>query len=115
MTSLLQFSPFASTLTPEFWTTFSKLKIDSLKLSDQAVDVHGSYFPGKTVVDRETGQHLSLGTSLHFSSDAFSTEHLEKRQVGGLETPEHVLIDLLGLMTYKIQRFLHDSGQASQL
>lgn len=71
MATLLQFSPFASTLSPDFWTAFTKLKIDSLKLSEHPVVVHGSYQAGKTILDKETGQQLSLGTSLSFANDAF--------------------------------------------
>ncbi|CAD6565237.1 MAG: Autophagy protein 7 [Cyphobasidiales sp. Tagirdzhanova-0007] len=78
MTSLLQFSPFASVLTPEFWTTFSKLKIESLRLSDEAVTVHATYSAGKAVLVRETGQQLSLGASIHLGSEAFDDPGLEK-------------------------------------
>jgi hypothetical protein len=71
---IVQFSPLTSTLSPEFWTAFSKLKIDHLQLSDAAVPVAGRYHPGKSVLDRETGQQLSLGTSIHFDDAAFSVE-----------------------------------------
>ena len=72
--TVLQFAPFASSLTPDFWTTFTKLKIDALKLSESPVPLRGVYEPGKSVHDRETGQQLSLGASARFESNAFDTE-----------------------------------------
>ena len=71
MSTLLQFSPLASSLHPDFWQALTRLKIDSLKLSEEAIDVVGRYSTGRTVLDRETGQNLSLGTSVHYDAAAF--------------------------------------------
>lgn len=70
----LQFSPLASTILPEFWTSLSKLKVDELKLSQHPIPIRGSYGPGRSVVDKTTGQQLSLGTSIHFDGDAFEEQ-----------------------------------------
>lgn len=67
----LQFSPFVSTILPEFWTSLSKLKIDELKLSQHPIPIRGSYGPGRSVIDKSTGQQLSLGTAMTFDGDAF--------------------------------------------
>jgi ubiquitin-like modifier-activating enzyme ATG7 len=69
--SILQFAPFASSLTPDFWTAFTTLKIDALKLSESPVPLRGHYGPGKAIFDRESGLQLSLGASVHFDSNAF--------------------------------------------
>jgi ubiquitin-like modifier-activating enzyme ATG7 len=65
----LQFSPFSSTILPEFWTSLTKLKIDELKLSQHPVPVKGVYHPGRRVLDRDTGAQLSLGTNITFDGD----------------------------------------------
>lgn len=72
--TVLQFAPFASSLTPDFWAAFSSLKIDALKLSEAPIPLRGHYGPGKRVVDRESGQQLSLGASARFEGTAFDTE-----------------------------------------
>lgn len=73
----LQFSPFASTVLPEFWTSLSKLKIDELKLSQHPIPVKGSYVPGRSVVDRGTGQQFSLGTPITFDGESLREQNAE--------------------------------------
>lgn len=73
----LQFSPFASTILPEFWTSLSKLKIDELKLSEHPIPLKGSYGPGRSVIDRNTGQQLGLGTPITFDAISFESSKVE--------------------------------------
>ncbi len=69
---LLQFTPFASVVQPGFWNELTKLKIDVLKLSQEAIPICGSYSIGKAVTDRETGLEVALGCTLTVGADAFS-------------------------------------------
>lgn len=70
--SALQFTPFTSTVLPEFWSAFTKIKIDQLKLSEQPVSIRGNYTAGKSILDRETGKQLSLGTSITFNDESLT-------------------------------------------
>lgn len=70
----LTFAPFASSLTPEFWSAFAKLKVDVLKLSDEAVPLSATYSAGKTVRDRETGVDIALQPYLHFDASSFDKQ-----------------------------------------
>ena len=45
-TSLLQFAPFTSTIESGFWHTFTKLKLEKLKLSEEDVPITGYYSNG---------------------------------------------------------------------
>jgi ubiquitin-like modifier-activating enzyme ATG7 len=56
------------------WHKLSDLKIDVLKLSEEAVPLRGSYTIGKTVKDRETGQEIVLPCSLTIGGDGFDHE-----------------------------------------
>ncbi|KAG8950091.1 Autophagy protein 7 [Tulasnella sp. 424] len=68
---LLQFTPFSSTVQPAFWNELTNLKIDVLRLSQDAIPIHASYSIGRAVVDRETGMEVALGCNLVVSGDAF--------------------------------------------
>lgn len=70
--NLLQFTPFSSIVQPAFWHELTKLKIDVLKLSQDAVPILGSYSVGRSVLDRETGQEVALGCNLVVGGDAFA-------------------------------------------
>jgi ubiquitin-like modifier-activating enzyme ATG7 len=68
---IVQFQPFSSLVQPSFWHSLTDLKIDVLRLSDDFLPVSGSYAPGRTIRDRETGQEIDLGCHLSLSGDAF--------------------------------------------
>ena len=71
---IVQFAPFQSLVEPAFWHALTDLKIDVLRLSDDAIPVSASYAPGRAVRDRETGQDIALGCNMAVSGDAFSKD-----------------------------------------
>ena len=71
---IVQFAPFQSLVQPAFWHALTDLKIDVLRLSDDALPLAASYAPGRAVKDRETGQEIALGCNLAVSGDAFGKE-----------------------------------------
>lgn len=68
---IVQFAPFSSLVEPSFWHALTNLKIDVLRLSDDAVDLSGSYSTGRSVKDRETGNDIALGCNLTVGGEAF--------------------------------------------
>jgi ubiquitin-like modifier-activating enzyme ATG7 len=47
------------------------MKIDVLRLSDEALTMSGSYSVGRSIRDRETGQNIALGCNLTVGEDAY--------------------------------------------
>lgn len=70
--AILKFVPFSTNIHPTFWQELSSLKIDKLQLSDDAVAIHAHYTAGKVVLDRQTGESVSLGSQI--SLDAASLQ-----------------------------------------
>ncbi|KAL1948012.1 hypothetical protein VTO73DRAFT_12087 [Trametes versicolor] len=68
---IVQFAPFQSLVQPAFWHALTNLKIDVLRLSDDAVPVNANYAIGRSVKDRETGKEIALGCNLSVGDDAF--------------------------------------------
>jgi ubiquitin-like modifier-activating enzyme ATG7 len=65
--TLLQFSPLPTTIPPSFWHALTNLKLNHLRLSEDAVPVKGNYTIGRVVKDRragEAGRVVELGGSL---------------------------------------------------
>ena len=81
---ILQFSPFSSIVSPEFWHKVTDLKIDVLKLSDDAVPITGTYGIGRTVVDRETGKEVVMHTNFTVGGDSFGKEGEVQQAHGGV-------------------------------
>ncbi|KAG8932462.1 Autophagy protein 7 [Tulasnella sp. 418] len=71
---VLHFTPFSSIVQPAFWHELTRLKIDVLKLSQEAVPINASYSIGRAVLDRETGMEVPLGCNLVVGGDAFQSE-----------------------------------------
>ncbi|KZT63589.1 E1-like protein-activating [Daedalea quercina L-15889] len=71
---IVQFTPFSSLVQPAFWHALTDLKIDVLRLSDEAIPVHGSYSAGRSVKDRESGAEIALGCNLSVGGESFSKE-----------------------------------------
>ncbi|SRR5258708_1075041 len=69
---LVQFTPFASTVSPAFWHTLTKIKLEVQKLSSDALPIVASYRAGRTFRDRETGVDVSMPSSLSLAEDAFN-------------------------------------------
>lgn len=67
----LQFAPFSSLVSPAFWHKLTDLKIDILKLSDEALPITGTYTAGKAIIDRETGNEVVLPTSFSVGGESF--------------------------------------------
>lgn len=71
---ILQFTPLSSLVQPSLWHKLTDLKIDVLKLSEEAVTLRGSYTMGRTVKDRETGQKIALPCSLSVGGEGFEDD-----------------------------------------
>lgn len=71
---IVQFAPFSSLIQPSFWHELTNLKIDVLRLSDEALPISGSYSAGRSVKDRETGQEIALGCNLSVGSESFDKD-----------------------------------------
>lgn len=69
---IVQFTPLSSLVQPAFWHALTDLKIDVLRLSDDAVPVFGSYSIGRSVKDRETGVEIALGCNLVVGGESFA-------------------------------------------
>ena len=68
--TIVQFAPFQSLVQPAFWHALTELKIDVLRLSDDAQPVAATYTAGCAVKNHETGQDIALGCNLSVSGDA---------------------------------------------
>ncbi|KAF8060911.1 hypothetical protein FPV67DRAFT_312395 [Lyophyllum atratum] len=71
---IVQFAPFSSLVQPSFWHELTNLKIDVLRLSDEALTIAGSYSVGRSVTDRESGKEIVLGCNLSVGSESFNKE-----------------------------------------
>ncbi|GJE98792.1 E1-like protein-activating enzyme [Phanerochaete sordida] len=72
--TIIQFQPFSSLVEPAFWHALNNMKIDVLKLSDDFIPVTGSYAPGRSITDRESGQDIAMPSALTLAGDAFSED-----------------------------------------
>ncbi|KAK4704028.1 ubiquitin-like modifier-activating enzyme ATG7, partial [Phenoliferia sp. Uapishka_3] len=70
----LQFAPFSSSISPDFWHALTTLKLNVLKLSDDPVPVSASFTRGRTVKDRKTGEEVGLGCTLELDGNAFEAD-----------------------------------------
>jgi ubiquitin-like modifier-activating enzyme ATG7 len=68
---IVQFTPFSSLVQPAFWHALTDLKIDVLRLSDDALPINASYTVGRSVTDRETGNEIALGCNMIVGAGAF--------------------------------------------
>ncbi|KAJ7634860.1 hypothetical protein FB45DRAFT_910076 [Roridomyces roridus] len=68
---IVQFAPFASLVQPAFWHELTTLKIDVLRLSDDALPISGSYSVGRSITDRETGTEIALPCNLSVGPESF--------------------------------------------
>ncbi|KAG6826696.1 hypothetical protein H0H92_014812 [Tricholoma furcatifolium] len=71
---IVQFAPFSSLIQPSFWHELTNLKIDVLRLSDEAIPISGSYSVGRSVTDRESGQEIALGCHMSVGSESFNKD-----------------------------------------
>lgn len=75
---VLQFAPFASQISPSFWTSLASLKLDELQLSDSKVSVAARYSTGKSTYDRTSGDTIHLPVNLHLDSDSLDQSFATK-------------------------------------
>ncbi|KAJ7615741.1 hypothetical protein DFH06DRAFT_1365795 [Mycena polygramma] len=68
---IVQFTPFSSLVQPAFWHELTSIKIDVLRLSDEALPITGSYSVGRSVTDRETGNEITLGCNISVGPESF--------------------------------------------
>lgn len=68
---MAQFSPFSTSIAPNFWHSLTKIKLQILKLSDESIPIHGSFTKGRTTVDRQTGQKIGFGDIFELDGNAF--------------------------------------------
>lgn len=71
MAAPLQFAPFATSISPDFWHALTTLKLNVLKLSDAPVPISATFTRGKTVKDRKTGADVGLGCTIELDGSAF--------------------------------------------
>lgn len=69
----LQFVPFTSSISPDFWHALTRLKLHVLKLNDEPVPISAYYQRGGVVHDRVTGQDVPLACLLHFDAASFDS------------------------------------------
>lgn len=69
---VVQFAPFSSLAEPAFWHALTELKVNVLRLDDNAIPITASYVSGRSTTDRETGAEIALGCNLMVGGDAFS-------------------------------------------
>jgi hypothetical protein len=67
---ILQFTPLRSFPSPSFWQHLTSLKLDTLKLDDSIIDIHGWMEEGKSVFDREQGEDVWMGGSVAVDADS---------------------------------------------
>lgn len=75
-TSLVQFAPFSTTISPSFWSSLASHKIDRLQLSDDLVRVRAHYSTGRKVLDRQTGEQVALPASMSVEGEALSDKYV---------------------------------------
>lgn len=69
--AILKFAPFSTNIRPGFWQELSSLKINKLQLSDDVVPIHASYTCGRTMLDRQTGESVSLASQMGLDAASF--------------------------------------------
>lgn len=78
--AILKFAPFSTNIHPTFWQELSSLKIDKLQLSDEAVQIQAQYNAGKVILDRQTGESVSLGSQIHLDATSLQSSDASTSQ-----------------------------------
>jgi len=74
----LQFAPFASQVPSSFWSSLAKTKVDRLQLSQESIPVAAYHTPGRSIVDRTTGDVVTLPVGLHLDGEVSKTRDSSK-------------------------------------
>lgn len=72
ISSVLQFSPLPSVVSPDFWHSLATLKLDRLRLDDAPVPLTASYSLAKQVKDRTTNKDIAIHGGLTLDSDSLA-------------------------------------------
>lgn len=73
----LQFQPYVSQPTPEFWSAVTSLKLDKLKLDDSSLAIHAWVEEGRSIPDLnkftgiKEGKSVGVDGSVVLSATAF--------------------------------------------
>lgn len=62
--TLLQFAPLPSIISPNFWHALTTLKLEHLRLDEAPLPLSGRYTLGRSVKDRTTGREVGVGGGL---------------------------------------------------
>lgn len=71
---LVKFAPFGATIHPSFWQQLASVKIDRLQLSEDAIPIRAEYSTGKSILDRQTGEQVSLGCNIAVDGSSFNEQ-----------------------------------------
>lgn len=69
---LLQFSPLPTQITPNFWHALTTLKLDTLRLSDDAVPITARYGIARRVPDRSRGGEVAVPGALALDEESLA-------------------------------------------
>ncbi|KAM6493777.1 hypothetical protein JOM56_010138 [Amanita muscaria] len=69
------FAPFSSLVEPSFWHNLTDLKVDVLKLNDDALQVFASYTTARYIKDSKTGQDRAVSSPLRVSGESLQNEY----------------------------------------
>lgn len=69
---LLQFSPLPTQITPNFWHTLTTLKLDTLRLSDDAIPITARYGVARRVPDRSRGGEVAVPGALAVDEESLA-------------------------------------------
>lgn len=74
---VVQFAPFSSTVSPAFWHSLIKVKLEIQKLSSESLPIVASYSAGRSIKDRETGADVALASNLIVADDSLQLERFQ--------------------------------------
>lgn len=75
----LQFQPYVSQPTPDFWSALTSLKLDKLKLDDSSLAIHAWVEEGRSIPNLnkltglKEGQSVGVDGSVVLSATAFDS------------------------------------------
>lgn len=67
---ILQFTPLRSFPSPSFWQQLTSLKLDTLKLDDSAMNIHGWLEEARSVYDKEQSSDVWMSGSVAVDADS---------------------------------------------
>ncbi|GAA5915712.1 hypothetical protein JCM8208_006425 [Rhodotorula glutinis] len=86
-TTPLQFLPLSTSISPSFWHRLTSLKLHHLQLDDTPLPLVGYYTRGRTILDKRTGQPVSLSGALELDDASFADDHVGDRSTPSTAQP----------------------------